>query len=304
VATDIWSTADPDQRLHDGWIGRYFDCTCKGTDQPDPRQGIAITQEAPLAMIGGRFNPVSFGSPDELSWRSPGGSAQRVDAFQKLNGLHEGDAPSDAGSRNQATALSYLERVAMDARASASQIQRAAGSGLRRQPARNRPAGGRGGALALQLGMVRRMIAARLPTRVYYVSLGGFDTHAQQTFRHQQLMTQLGDALATFAGELRSDGLLDRVLIMTFSEFGRRVAENASQGTDHGAAAPLFVVGGGVRPGIHTPHPSLEPDKLDRGDLAWNTDFRSVYATVLTRWLRSDAGKILGGRFSQVAFMR
>lgn len=317
VATDIWSTGDPEQRKHDGWLGRYLDCTCTGAD-PDPRGGIAITQEVPLAMVGDRFSPVSFSTPGELTWRSADGSASRQSAFKSLNNASNpfslegesrvsmgdspgrGEAAAGAKPTNADSALAYLERVAMDARASAAEIQRATGGASNSAGARIRAAaaGRRGGQLTQQLGMVRRMIAAGLPTRVYYVSLGGFDTHAQQPGRHTQLLRQLGDALAGFIADLKSDRLLDRVLTMTFSEFGRRVTENASQGTDHGAAAPMFIAGSRVKPGILTPHPSLEAGQLDRGDLKWKTDFRGVYADVLGKWLKVDAEGILGGRFN------
>jgi len=309
VATDIWATGSPEQRMHDGWLGRYLDCTCAGAD-PDPRGGIAITQEVPLAMVGDRFSPVSFSTPGELTWRSANGSSARQSAFKSLNDVGspseaEDQNNGDAGTtpQNADSALAYLERVAMDARASAAEIQRAAGGASNAPGARMRAAAGgrRGGQLTQQLAMVRRMIAAGLPTRVYYVSMGGFDTHAQQPGRHTQLLRQLGDALAGFIGDLKSDGLLDRVLTMTFSEFGRRVAENASQGTDHGAAAPMFIAGSRVKPGILTPHPSLETRDLDRGDLQWKTDFRSVYADVLGKWMKVDAESILGGRFNDLS---
>jgi len=312
VATDIWATGDPEQRKHDGWLGRYLDCTCAGAD-PDPRGGIAITQEVPLAMIGDRFSPVSFSTPGELTWRSAGGSTNRQTAFESLNehdasvdGGHPGENAAAGKPTDSASALAYLERVAMDARASASEIQRAAGAASNSTGARLRAAAaGRrgGGQLSQQLGMVRRMIAAGLPTRVYYVSLGGFDTHANQTGRHGQLLKQLGDAMSDFVKDLKSDGLLDRVLVMTFSEFGRRVAENASGGTDHGAAAPMFIAGSRVKPGLLTPHPSLEPDQLDRGDLKWKSDFRSVYADVLGKWMKVDAEQILGGRFGGLSIV-
>lgn len=303
VATDIWATGDPEQRMHDGWLGRYLDCTCAGAD-PDPRGGIAITREVPLAMVGDRFSPVSFSTPGELTWRSANGSTSRQSAFKSLNDANEG-APGGAKPTDANSALAYLERVAMDARASAAEIQRAAGGASNSPGARMRAAAGgrRGGQLSQQLGMVRRMIAAGLPTRVYYVSMGGFDTHAQQPGRHTQLLQQLGDALAGFIADLKTDGLLDRVLTMTFSEFGRRVAENASQGTDHGAAAPMFIAGSRVKPGILTPHPSLEARDLDRGDLKWKTDFRSVYADVLGRWLKVDADQILGGKFKGLSIV-
>jgi len=304
VSTDIWATADLNHRRHHGWIGRYFDCTCKGSDRPDPRGGIAITPETPLAMTGERFRPVSFSSPAELSWRSPGADGVVNETFDKLNVPAAGvDDPPPGAPRNSAAALSYLQRVAMDAMADAEDIQRAAGITIARRRGRRgrrRVAADRGSSpLARQLGMVRRMIAAGLDTRVYYVSQGGFDTHAGQAGRHRNLLRQLGDALASFVGGLKTDGLLDKVILLTFSEFGRRVAQNASGGTDHGTAAPMFLVGSRIRPGIHADHPSLEPDHLDRGDLKWTTDFRSVYAAILTDWLAADAERILGGGFGR-----
>lgn len=307
VATDIWSTASPNGQHHEGWIGRFFDCTCSGKDPCDPRLGIALTTEAPLALQGRRFSPVSFDSPDQLSWRGPDGSRAGQAAFEALNEAEE--VPKGADRLTESGALAFLQRTAMDARASARQIQQAAGGGGGRAARLGRsPVGGKvrrnGGQLGQQLAMVHRMIAADLPTRVYYVSLGGFDTHAGQLGRHQQLMTQLGDALVEFVDALKNDGLLDRVLIMTFSEFGRRVAENASQGTDHGAAAPLFVVGSGVQPGLIGQHPSLDPNKLDRGDVKWQIDFRAVYATVLQHWLGANARQILGGTFAPIKLLK
>lgn len=303
VATDIWSTGDPTEAMHSGWIGRYFDCSCKGTDRPDPKRGIAITPEAPLAMQGNRFAPVSFASPNELTWRGPGARGRGMDAFEELNKASGQGAAKDGAPTDESSALAYLQRAAMDARTSADEIQAAAGAGGQARRGR----GGRGrrnNALENDLQMVRRMIRAGLETSVYYVSLGGFDTHANQPGRHNGLMRQLADALKEFVAGLKKDGLLDRVLVMTFSEFGRRVAENGSQGTDHGAAAPLFVIGGGVKPGVHGAHPSLESSKLDNGDLKWTTDFRSVYAAVLNDWLKADSGKILGAKFDALPLLR
>src|SRR5687768_10741652 len=124
------------------------------------------------------------------------------------------------------------------------------------------------------------MIEAGLPTRVYYVQLGGFDTHSNQQARHPRLMEELSGALASFVEDLSAMGHLDRTTVMTFSEFGRRVAENGSAGTDHGEAAPLFVMGGAVKPGFHGAAPELAPEKLRRGDVAYKLDFRNIYATV------------------------
>ena len=298
IATDIWATADPNQRTYNGWIGRYFDCTCAGTARPDPKSGIALTTEEPLAMVGERFSPVSFNKPSDLTFRGPGAKGGGRKAFDQLNTLRPSQRRRK-DSHDEAGAIAFLERTAMDARQTAKEIQSAARTRAGRR-------GGRGGGsqLARQLSMVRRMIAADLDTRVYYVSMGGFDTHAGQANRHAALMNQLGAALTQFFDELKRDRLLDRVVLMTFSEFGRRAAENGSQGTDHGVAAPLFIAGSAIRPGIHGEHPSLDPDKLDQGDLKWNKDFRSIYTSVLTDWLKADAKKILGAKFETVDLFR
>jgi uncharacterized protein (DUF1501 family) len=139
------------------------------------------------------------------------------------------------------------------------------------------------------------MIAGGLPTRVYYTSQGGFDTHARQTNAHERLLGELNDALSAFANDLKQQGNFDRVLLITFSEFGRRVAENANGGTDHGAAAPMFVLGGAAKPGLFGKYPSLTD--LDYGDLKFNTDFRSVYGTVLDHWLHAPSQIVLGRKF-------
>lgn len=143
------------------------------------------------------------------------------------------------------------------------------------------------GQLAASLNIIARMIAGGLATRVYYASQGGFDTNAGQINTHERLMGEFNDAISAFVADLKQQGNFDRVLLMTFSEFGRRVQENANGGTDHGAAAPMFVVGGAVKPGLFGKYPSLTD--LDCGDLKFNADFRSVYGTVLDRWLKAPS---------------
>ena len=133
------------------------------------------------------------------------------------------------------------------------------------------------------------------------VRLTGFDTHARQRAAHDALMRILGDALGAFRKDLKQHRLDDRVLTMTYSEFGRRVDENRSLGTDHGAAAPLFVMGGKVEAGVHGKHPSLTD--LGDGDLKFHTDFRQVYATVLERWLGVPSEAVLAERYTPVPFL-
>lgn len=133
---------------------------------------------------------------------------------------------------------------------------------------------------------------------MYYVSIGGFDTHAQQATRHTQLLTQVGDAMSAFIKDMDKLGHGERVTLMTLSEFGRRVSKNNSQGTDHGKAAPMFLAGAAIKGGVYGDLPELRPVKLSRGDVPWKIDFRQVYATVLANWTRTDAVAVLGQKFA------
>jgi uncharacterized protein (DUF1501 family) len=143
--------------------------------------------------------------------------------------------------------------------------------------------------------VVAQLIDAGMKTRIYYLQLDGFDTHAQQPETHAILLREWSDAVAAFVKDMNRHDHQDRVCVMTFSEFGRRVAENASDGTDHGAAGPMFLCGGGLSAGLIGKAPSLSD--LQQGDLKHKIDFRRVYASVLKDWLRTDPDPILGGRY-------
>jgi uncharacterized protein (DUF1501 family) len=158
-----------------------------------------------------------------------------------------------------------------------------------------------GGNFAQSLRNIAGLVAAGLSTRVYFVSLGGFDTHANQANAHSNLLRQLSEGLAAFQKDLTARKLDDQVLTMTFSEFGRRPNENQSAGTDHGTAAPLFLMGRQIHGSLHGSAPSLEIEK--NADLTFSTDFRSVYATVLDRWLDAPADTILGARHERLGFL-
>lgn len=157
------------------------------------------------------------------------------------------------------------------------------------------------GKFAAQLRDAARLIAAGTGQRVLYVSLGGFDTHAGQRAEQDELLATLASGLAAFQADLEAQGLADRVVMMGFSEFGRRVAENASAGTDHGKGSVMFALGKGVKGGVHGDSPNLE--NLSDGDIRYRQDFRGVYAGALTRWLNLDARGILGGDFGGPAWL-
>ena len=295
-STDSWAPAEPQKVASSGWLGRYFDSCCKGEDpSPDPATktadasaAIALTGEPPQALQGEKFLPLVFRSPQALTYR-PGSSNRAVaDAFEKINSpdaMSPATRPADADQTTQ-----FLQRTALTARLYADRIRQ---STTRVQNKATYPAT----RFAADLKLLAQMIADGLPTRVYYVSMGGFDTHSQQADRHARLLTELGDGLSAFVADLDALGHLGRTTIMTFSEFGRRVAENNSIGTDHGEAAPMFILGGKVKVGIHGPAPDLAPGKLHRGDVPYAIDFRRVYATVLRSWLSADDRQILGNSF-------
>ncbi|MDP7029007.1 MAG: DUF1501 domain-containing protein [Phycisphaerales bacterium] len=279
---DIWHTADTNGR-DNGWIGRYFDNACTGT--PEAASGIALGNTAPLAMQGDRSLPVSFESADLYRWVGED-FGEDVDTTYRAMPVQQ--------QQPDGNNLAFLKRTTLDAQLSSDQVRQAASlTPLVEWPRSD---------LANQLRMVAAMIRSDMPTRVYYVSLGGFDTHANQAGAHQRLLRQVGDSLLAFNNELREQGNDSRVLTMVFSEFGRRVGENASGGTDHGTAAPMYLVGPMVQPGVLGTHPSLT--NLDNGDLKFTADFRQVYAAVLEGWMGADPDVILRRRWSRAPVLK
>ena len=279
---DIWHTADTSGR-DNGWLGRYFDNTCKGT--PEAASGIALGNAAPLAMQGAKSLPVSFESPDLYRWMGEDFGDDVASAFKSVPGKH------DSGTDDN---LAFLKRTALDAQMSSNQVRKAVSV----SPLTSWS----GGDLATQLQTVAALVRAGMSTRVYYVTLGGFDTHANQEGSHQRLLRQVGDSLLSFQNELKAQGNDGRVLTMVFSEFGRRVSENGSGGTDHGTAAPMYLVGPMVKPGVHGTHPSMT--NLDDGDLKFTADFRQVYAAALKNWMGADADTILRKRWNPAPVLK
>ncbi len=300
---DIWQTADTDA-TGDGWLGRYFDSECCGFGKGESGKreqamktasdaggppGIAIGRSAPLAMEGRQVKPVAFESPELFKWSG-------ADIHRSLGAPYQQLTRRTDGTNGESNAA-FLMRTSMDAQISSEMIRKA----VELKPSVAYP----GGQLSNQLSMVASMIRAGLKTRVYYVTHGSFDTHAGQggaQGRHGQLLNQFAASVKSFYDDLKAQGNAERVLTLSFSEFGRRVAQNASQGTDHGTAAPMFLLGPMVKPGVFGDHPSLTD--LDDGDLKFKIDFRSVYAGVLNDWLRADADKILDGSFKAVKLMK
>jgi uncharacterized protein (DUF1501 family) len=155
--------------------------------------------------------------------------------------------------------------------------------------------------LAQRLRLIATLIKAGLTTSIYYTQISGFDTHANQLGQHAALLQEVGNSMQAFMDDLNKAGEGKRVLGLVFSEFGRRLGENASGGTDHGTAAPVFLLGGGVQPGLHGPYPNLQD--LQDGDPKHALDFRRVYATILDQWLDCPSEKVLGEKFEHLAVL-
>jgi uncharacterized protein (DUF1501 family) len=305
-STDIWQTASPEAPKTQGWIGRYFDNSCAGAD---PTVGISIGRQMPLAFQSGRPLGIALENPDSYRFASgddAGDGEMSSEAYyRKLNGpdmLEEGDvnsgasigaAPGSAMAGHHGSSLDFLERVALDAQVSSDKILAVT---KRVKNEATYPAS----QIANSLKLVARLIAGDLPTRVFYVSQGGYDTHTNQVPTQQRLLGEMASAVKAFFADLKALGQDQRVMLMTFSEFGRRVSQNANNGTDHGAAAPMFLAGPKVRAGVLGYFPSLAPKDLLNGDIRYTTDFRSVYAGVLEQWLGANSEAILGRKFPAV----
>ena len=273
-ATEIWETGVPDKDTLTGWVGRYFDAECRGV--PSPMLGLQLGEKPAMTFAHPKGRAVTLTNPRLFEW-----DAGAAKAMEKLNAVRPTANPE----------LDFLQRTGNDTLTLSRRIQEALKD--TKTVAEYAPFN-----FSQSLKVVAQMIAADVPTRVYYVTLGGFDTHTSQDRRHAGLLQELSMGLASFVQDLKALGHLDRTLVMTFSEFGRRVAENEQQGTDHGTAGIMFLAGGGVKAGVHGSRPDLSD--LDDGDLKFETDFRSVYATVLKDWFGADAKKVIGADFTPV----
>ncbi len=275
-ATDIWLTgADSNQTLETGWMGRWLDDEYPGypsgyptTVMPDP---LAI-QISSIVSNGLQGTSAVMGmavTNPNATYILPGGS----------------DTPPNTPAGHE---LTYLRQIAEQTQTYTTGVKAAAAKGANKSPMY--PSAGKN-SLADQLKIVAQLISGGLKTRIYMVNIGGFDTHSSQvvsgsndTGNHATLLGKLSDAIYAFMDDLRLLGLQDRVIGMTFSEFGRRIKSNASLGTDHGAAAPMFVFGTNVNRGMYGTNPQLPPAATVNDNIAWQYDFRWVYASILQDW--------------------
>lgn len=266
---DIWQSASKsDEFLDTGWVGRYLDEACYNCDHPT--QALEIDDMLSLALKGKEKKAFAFKDPQRLYQTS------QEKYFKSLYDTHD----------HHDETVEYLYQTMGSTINNAGYIfeQSKAKASTETYP---------NSALGKDFKNIASLINSDINTKVYYLSVGSFDTHVNQNQRQTQLFSEINEAVKAFVKDLKSNGRFEDILLMTFSEFGRRVAQNASKGTDHGTANQMFFVSGGLKKkGILNALPDLE--KLNDGDLIYTEDFRKVYATVLKNWLNADSSKILG----------
>ncbi len=286
-ATQIWETASPQRPVTSGWLGRYLDGLIASGAPPDASHlfaGVSLGDTVPAAMIAQHVDVPAIAAVGAFGYNAGKDASSKSTAGTLYDGARPGQSPY----------LALIETTARNALHGGDVLRDAISS---YKPAVAYPAD----PFSQQLQLAAQIAGSNLGTKVIFVSIGSFDTHAGQRAQQDRLLGYLAGGLRAFYADLAAHGLQDRVLAMTFSEFGRRVAQNASNGTDHGTAMPLFIVGGKVKGGVYGAHPSLTD--LDNGDLTFATDFRAVYATVLERWLGRDPARVIDGSYQRVAFV-
>jgi uncharacterized protein (DUF1501 family) len=282
---DIWQAGSTAESLTEGWIGRGLK-KMRGAASFH----LADTNEsAPLALTGAPARVPTIASLDDFQLRTT--AANSADKKEQRT-IIEGAAKADSGQSNL---LDFVKRTAVNTYDSSRRLQEI---GKNYQPKATYPAT----PLANRLKLAAQLIDANLGARIFYVAIDGFDTHANQAIAHANLLREVSDAMTAFYKDMAARGHKDRLLLMTFSEFGRRARENGSRGTDHGSAAPMLLVGGKVKAGVVGEHPSLT--KLEMGNLKHHTDFRQVYAAVLDQWLGVSSKEVFGQVFPAVTILK
>jgi uncharacterized protein (DUF1501 family) len=287
----IWQTARPKPSADTpGWLARALDTrtATPGGDAPALHISSALL---PQALGGGSRHVPSLASLEQFRRRlSVPEGAQAAEQREAL------DRVAIRRRTEPGSLLSFVEQTSAITYASSSRLEEV----MRGQTAA--PGYPEFSELAQRLKLIAQLIKANLKTSIFYTELGGFDTHANQLATHANLLFQLGGSLEAFLNDLNKSGHGERVLVLVFSEFGRRLAENASDGTDHGTAAPVFLLGKSVRPGLHGPYPNLHD--LSDGDPRFGVDFRQIYATVLDLWLHCPSAQVLGEKLEPMRVLQ
>ncbi|MBS1718788.1 MAG: DUF1501 domain-containing protein [Armatimonadetes bacterium] len=275
---DIWQSASPDNKLKYGWIGRHFDEVL--THGPaNPVVAIGLSTEKPLALSAHNASIPCFASLADIKNMVGDPDTERM--LREIQG-------ADAMQGSSARVVQQASNTALDAMS----ILNKQLEGYKPTQEYGKDPFGNG------FKQIAQLVATSPATRVIYFSAGGFDTHARQAETHQKLLGWFSDAVTKFQAEMEAIGKADNVMVLTFSEFGRRSYENASLGTDHGAAAPMLLIGSRVKGGFYGPVPDL--NNLQDGDLRFAVDFREVYSATLDQWMGGDSEVVLGEKFNHV----
>ncbi len=277
---DIWHSASKsDEYWHQGWVGRYLDAQCNGCDKPT--QAIEIDDVLSLALKGKGNNGIAVKDPRRLYGTS---NEKFFKEVMKQHHQHEHEQPVDYLYKTMAQTLSSADYIFKQSKlhpTSAAYPKTDLGNNLK---------------------TIASLIFSEINTKVYYVSLGSFDTHVGQDDRQSRLFKDMNDAVLAFTNDLKANNRFNDVLLFSFSEFGRRVAQNASNGTDHGTANNMFFVSGGLQQkGLINAMSDLS--NLQDGDLKHSVDFKNVYATILNKWLAADDVAILGRKYDTMGFI-
>ena len=275
---DIWqSGSNSNEYVNTGWLGRYLDAQCNGCDKPT--QAVELDDVLSLALKGEESKGLAFKDPRRLNNVASG------NYFKDINADHKADGGN----------IDYLYKTMSETISSADYIF---------QKSKAHPTGESypNTDLGRDLKTIASLIFSDINTKVYYVSIGSFDTHVNQDNQQKRLFTELSDAVKVFTTDLKKNNRFQDVMMMTFSEFGRRVSQNASGGTDHGTANNMFFISGGLKQkGVLNAMPDLSD--LNEGDLKYKIDFKNVYATLLNKWLGADDRLILGNKFDLLNFI-
>lgn len=280
---DIWQSAsNSNEYLHSGWVGRYLDAQCNGCDHPT--QAMEVDDILSLALKGNNLNGIALLDPKKLFGTTNEKLFRAINQQYKKIHAAEHEAPVDYLYKTMSQTLSSADYIFKESK--------------------TRPSGASYPDTELGKGLktIASLIFSDINTKVYYISLGSFDTHVGQQNQQERLFKQLNDAVLSFTNDLKKNGRMEDVLLFTFSEFGRRVAQNASNGTDHGTANNMFLISGGLKQkGILNAMPSLID--LKDGDLTYQIDFKNVYATIIDKWLDADIVKVLGKQYDTLNFI-
>jgi uncharacterized protein (DUF1501 family) len=283
---DVWQSGDPELKYtRSGWLGRVVDQSPDAKN--NPLFAMHLGEEAPRMLLAESQRVITLSSlqdytiaPDRLA------ANDRPNIEKAWRAMVENPSANVATPQN--SRLSWVRQTAAQALNSARELREVVNKSATNAPYPN-------SGLAGQLKLAGQIAGTELPVSIISITMGGFDTHANEKGTHASLWQQIDDALAAFHDDLKQRGCADRVAVLLYSEFGRRVAENGSAGTDHGAAGPLFLFGTKIKGGLYGDAPDLA--HLDDGDVKYKTDFRRVYATILDRWHHVDSKSVLGAAF-------